>query len=1186
MMTKSQVEVQLLGPVEMTCNSETLTISRRVERNILYILAVEQTPVSRTALIDMLWPEATQVDPRGTLRTALSRLRRNLPQPDSLITELDYVSLKSDDFVIDVQKFVNFSKSLQATLGSYPSHRPLPAQIVTQIQEALDLWHGEHLLQGKNFGQYPEIEIWRQSHDKRLNQQRELLINRLAEHYQAAGQPELALTRYLQLGLMNPLDIPVHVAILKIYVDLGRVDEAIAYCDYLEDVYEQKLNAPLPDEILKHCQFTENAMQEKENLNNQEWSQPLTMQLDLVGREDELAQLRQAYFGGGIMVIWGAIGVGKTRLVQELFKEFKSRAFFFIAPAQDTESSLPYAPLVHGLRQHISKDVLKGINLGLAYQLWFLIPEIADIRNDMQQDLLVNYRSGNQQLFDALYKLLGHIAAKSGKVIVFLDDAQWVDPQTLSALSYLIGQGFFEKGNLLIIAARPEVPNPELGSLIDQFYRLHPFQAITLNDLNPEELKNLVTQVLHKSPSTNFIAKLYQETTGNPFYSIEIIRVILDLPEGVESLEGIQNLPFPETIYRVIRNRLNQLDKISSLILQCAAVLGNSFPQELLIAITEEDQHAVSKKLDDFIRFGILNVRSEQIPQKSILQFSHEKVREVILKETPPHKLRSIHLTAAEKMVNAPHMHPQALIIAQHYLEGGDFKQAFHWFIEAGVFSWKLGAREDADKAFSQADNLLENVGEAQVSSEDIIKLFIPWNDFAYQTRQPELEEQIGLKLQFLGERKKMPKLLGMSYIMLASSCFLRQRYHMALEFVQKAIKILEQLEDKRALGSAVARHALFNWYLLDFDQALSQALQTLELSKSLDPNEMWVQSNIFNALFLISTSYYAKGNAKQALSQAEECYKNYYHKLITYHKLRTMHILATAHALSGNYQDCVRSIEEGLQISSLSEYPNIEENYLTVRARAMVFQGNFDQAYDDAHKALKMAEEHHHNEMIVSANCILGDIFFTLHNAASALQHYRTAQMRAGLTPNSLEGIENAISLARVMIWLRETEEAKSSIEQCLRLTQDKGMEALHTRARIISGYADIYENAFSSAEKHFKIAGDAAQKLGLKYEVLSSQMGQARLAVARSNFDLAQGLLETIIHQTQQNQLMRLNLVSWTTLVSLSKSQKVPALSNESQEKFHNTLKIIEQHTQSEPLRQNFLDVRRYWESGEGFP
>lgn len=1185
-MITPQVEIHLLGPVMLKVDGRPLNISRRVERNILYILAVEQAPVSRNALIDMLWPEANQVDPRGTLRTALSRLRRNFPNPDALITELDYVSLNPDDLIIDVQKFVNFSKSLQATLGSYPSHRPLPAQIVTQIQEALDLWHGEHLIQGNNFDQYPEIEIWRQSHDQRLIQQRELLIKHLAEHYQAAGQPELALARYLILGRMNPLDIPVQIAVLKIYADLGQFDEAIAYCDYLEDVYEQKLNAPLPDEIIKHCRFTEKSNREKGILNSQEWSQPLTMQLDLVGRENELAQLRQAYFSGGIMVIWGAIGVGKTRLVQELFKEFKSRAFFFTAPSQETESSLPYSPLVHGLRQHVSKDILKEINLSLAYQLWLLIPEIANIRDDMHQDLLLNYRSGNQQLFDALYHLFSNIETKSGKVIVFLDDAQWVDPQTLYALTYLIGQGFFDKDNLLIITARPEVPNPKLGSLIDQFYRLHPFQMMTLNGLNPEELKNLVAQVLHESPSTNFIAKLYQETTGNPFYSLEIIRVLLDWPEGAEPLEKIQKLPFPETIYRAIRNRFNQLDQISSHILQCASVLGNSFSQELLLAIIDENQRAFSEKIDDFIRFGIFNVRSEQTQHKKVLQFSHEKVREVILNETPPYKLRSIHLQTAEKMANTPQLHPQALIIAQHYLEGGEFKQAFHWFIEAGIFSWKLGAKEDAVKAFSQADNLLENVEEAQISAEDIIKLYIPWNDFAYQTRQPELEEQIGLKLQFLGERKKMPELLGTSYIMLASACFLRQQYHMAQEFVQKAIKILEQVEDKRALGSAIARHALFNWYLLDFDQALSQAFQTLELSTPQDPNDMWVQSNIFNAMVLISITYYAKGYAKQALTQAEACYKDYFHKLITYHKLHTMHILAIAHALSGNYQDCVRSIEEGLQISSLSEYPNIEENYLTTRARAFVFQGNFDQAYDDAHKALKMAEEQHHNEIIVSANCILGDIFYTLRNTAQALQHYRIAQMRAGLTPNSLEGIENAISLARVMIWLRQTEESKSSIEHCLRLTQEKGMEALHARARIISGYSDIYEHAFSSAEEQFKMADDAAQKLGLKYEVLSSQMGQARLAMAGGNYALAQGLLETIIHQTQQSQLMRLNLVSWTTLVSLSKSQKLPSLSKESQEKFYNTLNTIEQHTQSEPLRENYLGARKYWEIGEGFP
>ncbi len=105
------------------------------------------------------------------------------------------------------------------------------------------------------------------------------------------------------------------------------------------------------------------------------WPLPLTMHLPLVGRQKELSQLKKAFFKGGIALLRGGLGTGKTRLMQELFFELET-INFFVAPSFEIEKSLPYAPIIYGLRHHISKEIWKEIDPIWAYQLQRLLPEL------------------------------------------------------------------------------------------------------------------------------------------------------------------------------------------------------------------------------------------------------------------------------------------------------------------------------------------------------------------------------------------------------------------------------------------------------------------------------------------------------------------------------------------------------------------------------------------------------------------------------------------------------------------------------------------------------------------------------------------------------------------------------------------------------------------------------------------
>src|SRR5262245_35656960 len=75
----------------------------------------------------------------------------------------------------------------------------------------------------------------------------------------------------------------------------------------------------------------------------------------LVGRAEELAFLRECYAAaaggdGGLVLLSGAPGVGKTRLARELGAHAQERGGAFLHGAYLREGGTPYEPWVEALR--------------------------------------------------------------------------------------------------------------------------------------------------------------------------------------------------------------------------------------------------------------------------------------------------------------------------------------------------------------------------------------------------------------------------------------------------------------------------------------------------------------------------------------------------------------------------------------------------------------------------------------------------------------------------------------------------------------------------------------------------------------------------------------------------------------------------------------------------------------------
>jgi predicted ATPase len=163
----------------------------------------------------------------------------------------------------------------------------------------------------------------------------------------------------------------------------------------------------------------------------------------VVGRERELQELaelfaRTAHGEGGLLLLAGEAGVGKTRLAEAAVAAGRLACLRGVAAER---GGSPYAPIAAVLREHLRSepDGLSREEPLLAH-LAVLVPEIGP----------VPIATDRETLFEAVRSAFHKIAARAATV-VFLDDLQWADAATLELLPSLAEAA--EEWPLLVLGA-------------------------------------------------------------------------------------------------------------------------------------------------------------------------------------------------------------------------------------------------------------------------------------------------------------------------------------------------------------------------------------------------------------------------------------------------------------------------------------------------------------------------------------------------------------------------------------------------------------------------------------------------------------------------------------------------------------------------------------------------------------
>src|SRR5262249_36468944 len=180
----------------------------------------------------MLWGDMQNAQARGNLRNALSRIKKALPRAARASLLFDGASVSVDASTVDVD-VVRFER----LVADGSPHA---------LEQVAALYRGD-LLAGLVLTERP-FEEWLTAGRERLHELPVPGLSRLLAYQQQAGAYEPAVQIGLRLLVLDPLQEPVHRAVMRLYARLGRREAALRQYQLCTEVLKRELNTPPEEE--------------------------------------------------------------------------------------------------------------------------------------------------------------------------------------------------------------------------------------------------------------------------------------------------------------------------------------------------------------------------------------------------------------------------------------------------------------------------------------------------------------------------------------------------------------------------------------------------------------------------------------------------------------------------------------------------------------------------------------------------------------------------------------------------------------------------------------------------------------------------------------------------------------------------------------------------------------------------
>jgi predicted ATPase/DNA-binding SARP family transcriptional activator len=982
-MTKSKkLHILMLGPASIFWDDKPLRLQRRVSRAMLFFLAFSNRLVSRSHLVDLFWPEESEQDGRRHLREILSKLRKELPKPDLLITEQDGVRLDFSRTFVDALEF-------KAILERYSSiflgqeYSTLPNSVFQQLSEVIKLWRSPHFMAGFKTPDSPEFEHWMVSTAEDLENSLLHILKLLSDHSALSGDIISSLYWLKRSLEYDPMDANLQHRYLLLLKQLGRIGEANHYYNNLVNLYRQEELGELPNSIQVLYRQIQSAANLPPRVRSFSWTSTLDLRIPYVGRKSYLQELQNAYQRGGTVILLGEAGSGKTRIMYELLRRLDPSARLIYAQGRSQESHLPFQPLIDSIRVSFTSVELGNLEPVWKNALSNIMPDFFVEERPITASVGALAEQGPTTIYKAIHQLL-LLATKEQKLIFFLDDAQWCDDSSLGVISYLLQRGFFDTNGLLVIASRVEEENEHLQKMIRDIPRGIKSETCNLQQLEISDIQEMANSTLGFLPSDTLIQQLATDTGGNPLFLIETMHELLDTFTDSRSIQASNIFPIAKSIKTLINTRVRHLDTDSHMVLVTAAILGSTFSLSLLESASQVSSEEFVRAVEKLEKVHL--IRSHVNGENATgYHFIHDKFREVLLQNMTPARKRLVHMRVAEVMeVRLKGVDQMASVIAQHYQAAGELQKAFDYWIIAGRYAGGLFSTDEADHCFTIAEKLM-NCGEFKPSNDQVRDLYVLWAEAFVQTGSPPVLESIYKKLLVFGRRLNDAVAIGKGLNGMALVELWKVSPEKANDYITESLPYLDQVSMKKDLAAALNHQGLALMLLSRFDEAETAYKRSLTMcGNDPDPSMLSLKAETLARLSLFET-YFA--NPVLIMDYAQASIHIEESRGPTYNQAWGYVYSSVASWLTDRYEEGLKFSRTGLEIAELIQNPAMVAYTSIQVATSAMLMGWLDTSWEALQRGFQIAFQNKLPEILSALYSVLAQFYLNLRDYPAALK-------------------------------------------------------------------------------------------------------------------------------------------------------------------------------------------------------
>ncbi len=364
----AHLSIRLLGYFQVTVGRQVIPASAwrlRTSATLVKLLALAPGyQLHREQLMETLWPDAEPKAAARNLRYSLFAARKVMADAGASSSLLqrnrDFISLGPRDLVwTDINEFT------EAAAAAWHSTDP------ALLERAITMYAGDLL---------PDdlYEEWVTDRRASLRASYLALLARLAEIYRDSQEIDLAINTLRTLVELEPADEAAAVHLMRLYAQSGHRLQALKQFDRLRTVLTRELDATpeqatseLAESIRRGDQFGYLHPVDRLELPRSDDRQATLSNLpapldDLIGRNQEIAELRQLLGGARLLTLIGPGGIGKTRLAIELAHHVANSfpdgvRFVSLAPITDARDVMPAIATALGLRESGTTSLVERV---------------------------------------------------------------------------------------------------------------------------------------------------------------------------------------------------------------------------------------------------------------------------------------------------------------------------------------------------------------------------------------------------------------------------------------------------------------------------------------------------------------------------------------------------------------------------------------------------------------------------------------------------------------------------------------------------------------------------------------------------------------------------------------------------------------------------------------------------------